>query len=72
MDLCGMKYFNRKYSFAEGDNLLRSFADILKLYFGNENCSRFGSDHFCVITDAVLPYYVRWQTCEGLSQGGAY
>ena len=52
MDLCGMKYFNRKYSFAEGDNLLRSFADILKLYFGNENCSRFGSDHFCVITDA--------------------
>ena len=52
IDLCGMKYFNRKYSFAEGDNLLRSFADILKLYFGNENCSRFGSDHFCVITDA--------------------
>ena len=52
IDLCGMKYFNRKYGFAEGDNLLRSFADILKLHFGNENCSRFGSDHFCVITDA--------------------
>lgn len=52
IDLCGMKYFNRKYGFAEGDNLLRSFADILKLHFGNENCSRFGSDHFCVIADA--------------------
>ena len=52
MDLCGMKYFNRKYGFAEGDNLLRSFADILKLRFGNENCSRFGSDHFCAIADA--------------------
>ena len=52
MDLCGMKFFNRKYGFAEGDNLLRHFADILKLKFRNENCSRFGSDHFCVITGA--------------------
>ena len=52
MDLCGMKFFNRKYSFAEGDNLLRIFADILRRHFKNENCSRYGSDHFCVITDA--------------------
>ncbi len=53
MDLCGMKYFNRKYGFAEGDNMLRRFANILKKEFSNENCSRFGSDHFCVFTGAA-------------------
>lgn len=50
MDLCGMKYFNRKNGFSEGDKLLICFADILKDHFGNESCSRFGSDHFCVYT----------------------
>ena len=50
-DLCGMKFFNRKYGFAEGDKLLRKFADLLKKYFSNENCSRFGSDHFCIFTE---------------------
>ena len=53
MDLCGMKFFNRKYGFSEGDKLLRNFADRIKERFSNENCSRFGSDHFCVITDAA-------------------
>lgn len=48
MDLCGMKYFNRKNGFSEGDKLLVNFAEILKNHFGNENCSRFGSDHFCL------------------------
>ena len=52
MDLCGMKFFNRKHGFSEGDRLLQQFADILKEMFSNENCSRFGSDHFCVFTDA--------------------
>ena len=52
MDLCGMKFFNRKHGFSEGDKLLQQFADILKEMFSNENCSRFGSDHFCVFTDA--------------------
>ena len=52
MDLCGMKFFNRKHGFAEGDKLLRKLADTLKKNFSNENCSRFGSDHFCVFTEA--------------------
>lgn len=52
MDLCGMKFYNRKYGFAEGDKLLRRFANILKKEFSNENCSRFGSDHFCVFTES--------------------
>jgi len=53
MDLSGMKYYNRKYGFSEGDRLLQAFADIIKKLFSNENCSRFGSDHFCVFTDAA-------------------
>ena len=53
IDLCGMKYYNRKYGFEGGDKLLRTFANVLKKHFSNENCSRFGSDHFCVFTDAL-------------------
>ena len=52
MDFSGMKYYNRKYGFVAGDSLIRAFADILKDQFNSENCSRFGSDHFGVITDA--------------------
>lgn len=49
MDFCGMKYFNMKNGFAEGDKLLRAFASLLQETFHNENCCRMGSDHFCVI-----------------------
>ena len=45
-DFSGMKFYNSKYGFSEGDRLLRSFAKILVKYFGEENCSRFGQDHF--------------------------
>ena len=50
MDFSGMKYFNHKYGFAEGDKLLRAFARKIAEHFGNENCSRLGQDHFVVIT----------------------
>ena len=50
MNLCGMKHYNRKFGFTEGDNLLRRFSGILDRAFGHENCSRFGSDHFCAFT----------------------
>ncbi|MBQ1506877.1 MAG: GGDEF and EAL domain-containing protein [Ruminococcus sp.] len=53
MDFSGMKYFNRKYGFAEGDKLLRSFANLLKKHFGNEDCGRFGADHFCILTEGT-------------------
>ena len=49
MDFSGMKYFNHKFGFAEGDKLLLSFARLLAQHFGNENCSRLGQDHFAVI-----------------------
>jgi diguanylate cyclase (GGDEF)-like protein len=50
MDLSGMKFFNTKYSFGAGDELLRSFAKILSRTFGNENCCRIAGDHFAVYT----------------------
>ena len=50
LDFCGMKYFNMKYGFAEGDILIKAFADLLRKHFTAENCSRFGSDHFAFFT----------------------
>ena len=50
MDLSGMKFFNRRHGFSAGDRLLRAFARLLANTFSNENCSRFGQDHFAVFT----------------------
>ncbi|MCR4648685.1 MAG: GGDEF domain-containing phosphodiesterase [Lachnospiraceae bacterium] len=50
LDLSGMKSFNHKYGFVEGDNVLREFARILEEIFGKEKCSRFVQDHFVVYT----------------------
>ena len=52
LDFSGMKGYNRKYGFAEGDSLLREFSKLLIEYFGSECCSRFGQDHFAVYTVA--------------------
>lgn len=51
LDLSGMKYFNRKYSFAEGDKLIRSFAELLIQTFYSENCCHTSGDHFVVLAD---------------------
>ncbi len=45
-DLCGMKSFNGKYGYSEGDRLIRTVGAILKNHFGSENCGRIGQDHF--------------------------
>ena len=45
----GMKYYNRKYGYKKGDQLLRKMANALASRFGNENCSRFGIDIFVVL-----------------------
>ncbi|MBR0400612.1 MAG: EAL domain-containing protein [Mogibacterium sp.] len=52
LDLSGLKYYNRWHGFAEGDKLLRGVANILVKYFGGENCSRFGQDHFVALAGA--------------------
>ena len=51
IDLCGMKYYNHKYSFAEGDRLLQSFAGLISRLFRPENCCHIGADHFAVFAD---------------------
>ena len=45
-NLNGMRYYNKKYGFAEGDKLLRLFADLLIKYFGSENSGRIAQDSF--------------------------
>ena len=46
----GMKDFNSKYGIEEGNNLLRTLAELLSTHYTNENCARFGEDHFYVYT----------------------
>ena len=52
INLKGMKYFNQRYGFAEGDILIKEIAVIISNIFGEENSSRFGQDHFAVFTEA--------------------
>ncbi len=49
-DFKGMKFYNSKFGFAEGDRMLQEFAVMLKRRFGSEGCCRIGSDHFAVVT----------------------
>ncbi|MCR5255129.1 MAG: EAL domain-containing protein [Acetatifactor sp.] len=53
MNLNGLKSFNSKYGLEEGNRLLKAFADVLREYFTNDNCARFGEDHFYVFTDSA-------------------
>jgi len=50
MDLSGMKFYNGRYGYSKGDELLISFARLLAKYFGNERCCRVGEDHFAAVT----------------------
>ena len=61
MNLSGMKYYNKRYGFAEGDILIKEFAGLLAESFGEENCSRFGQDRFAVFTEETgLEERLRW------------
>lgn len=51
MDFVGMKFYNARRGFAEGNKLLQSFARILAQTFGNENCCRIDADHFGVFSE---------------------
>ncbi|OON86694.1 hypothetical protein BXO88_06795 [Oribacterium sp. C9] len=50
LDLTGMKMFNQKYGFTNGDKMLREVADVIKDHFSTENCGRLGGDHFAIYT----------------------
>ncbi len=52
IDLCGMKAFNSKWGFSEGDKLIRAFGHLLAELFSNESSARFGQDHFAVFAPA--------------------
>ena len=70
-DMTGMKDFNRKYGFAAGNELIRSLAKLLVRYFSNENCGRFGQDHFAVYTqasgleDTLRSIFSSWEAMNG-------
>jgi len=51
IDFSGMKFFNTRHGFAQGDTILQSFARLLVQAFGNESCCRIGADHFAAIAD---------------------
>ena len=51
VDLSGMKSYNHKYGFSEGDRMLRSFARLLGRIFKAENCCHISADRFAVFTD---------------------
>ncbi|MBR0303720.1 MAG: EAL domain-containing protein, partial [Clostridia bacterium] len=50
-DLCGLKFYNHKYGFAEGDRLLQSFSKLLAREFGSDNCCHVGQDHFAAFAE---------------------
>ena len=50
-NLTGMKNYNRQYGFSEGDKLICEVAQILADQYGKERVSRFGQDHFAVVSD---------------------
>lgn len=51
-DFFGFKVYNTRYGIQEGNKLLVEFSIILKDIFGKNSVSRFGEDHFYVLTCA--------------------
>ncbi len=49
LNFSGMKYYNHKFGFMEGNRLLMEFGKRLSAAFGNENCGRIGQDNFVVL-----------------------
>ena len=45
-NLTGLKTFDRRHGFAEGDRLISAIAVILAKHFSSESCARFTKDHF--------------------------
>ncbi len=71
IDLSGMKSFNRKHGFAEGDKIIRRMAGLLARNFGVNCCSRFSGDHFAVCYDSrdvdgkLGLIFEEWRTING-------
>ncbi|MCR4989969.1 MAG: EAL domain-containing protein [Lachnospiraceae bacterium] len=50
INMNGLRYYNKRYGFAEGDFLIKELAEAITKQFGEDNCSRFGQDHFATFT----------------------
>ena len=67
IDLSGMKHYNHKYGFSEGDRMLRYFAKFLGGVFCADNCCHIGADRFAVISheggleDRLNTLFAEWQ-----------
>ena len=63
-DFIGMKFYNSRYGFSDGDRLLQSFAELLSELFGKTRSCRVETDHFAVLTeDKVLDAKLK-KLCE--------
>lgn len=51
VNMRGLRFYNKKYGFNEGDELIKTLSKTLSKYFGYESCSRFGQDHFALFTE---------------------
>ena len=51
LNLHGMKSYNQRFGFAQGNEFLKSFASLFSRYFGNDNCCRLGGVHFAAISN---------------------
>ena len=51
IDLNGMKDYNHKYGFTDGDLLLKEFSGHLSRIFGKDSCCHSGADRFAVATE---------------------
>ncbi len=72
-DLCGMKFYNGKHGFSEGDKVIRAFGRLLASRFAEKNCSRFGSDRYAVCTESLgIENKLRDIFDEWSSQGREY
>ena len=70
LSLAGMKSFNKKFGFLVGDDFLKSFANLLTDFFGNEQCCRIGGVYFTVFTeDKNLEFTLRnfFEECKKLT-----
>lgn len=50
-NLCGLKYFNKRYGFSEGELLIKELAMIIESEFGTDRSAHFGQDNFAAVVD---------------------
>jgi len=72
MDMSGMKYYNARNGFSEGNNLLRAFSRVIAFTFGNEACCHINGDHFAAFSeeDGLEDLLERFfQDCSTMNDG---